>query len=108
MNKFPQNGIWSTFADEMNNVTAIATNGKEKAQNANAKKCQSALVQCIDLLLDTRAKLLDSNPETKRALDDRVNTNEEQPQRKKEKLRNMKAYWNPTTRKLSLFEMKPL
>merc|ERR1712020_209229 len=54
MNKFPQNDIWSAFVDEMNNGT---TNGTDKAQNANVKKCQSALVQCIDLLLDTRAKL---------------------------------------------------
>ena len=87
MNKFPQNDIWSAFVDEMNNGTANATNGKEKAQNANVKKCQSALVQCIDLLLDTRAKLLDSNPETKRALDDRVNANEEQPPKKKRKIK---------------------
>ena len=87
MNKFPQNDIWSTFADEMNNVTAIATNGKENAQNGNVKKCQSALVQCIDLLLDTRAKLLDSNPETKRALVDHENANEEQPPKKKRKIK---------------------
>lgn len=87
MNKFPQNDIWSAFVDEMNNGTANATNGKEKAQNANVKKSQSALVQCIDLLLDTRAKLLDSNPETKRALDDSVNANEEQPPKKKRKIK---------------------
>ena len=87
MNKFPQNDIWSTFVEEMNNGTVNATNGEEKAQNANVKRCQSALVQCIDLLLDTRAKLLDSNPDTKRALDDRKNANQEQPPKKKRKIK---------------------
>ena len=87
VNKFPQCDNWSILTNELvcnSNDEDI----KKKDENNVIKYCQSSLTKALNLLLETRSKLLESNPETKEALfsDEDDKEENDEPCRKRRKL----------------------
>jgi len=68
INKFPQHDSWSTHVEKLKvDQESTVTGNTNNKISATIKSCQSSLTNLLDLLLSTKTKLIENNPEMKRA-----------------------------------------
>ena len=91
MNKFPQSKNWEVFNAELNGIEDDQ-HGEKREKDVNVKKCQLAVAKLNELLLITRHKLSESNPETNIAVSSEEDPISEQPTRKRRKVKEYERY----------------
>ena len=91
VNKFPQSTKWKEFNAELNGIKDNEL-GEKTDKDINVKKCQSAIAKLNDLLLITRHKLSESNPESNIAVSSEADLTSEQPSRKRRKVKEYERY----------------
>lgn len=90
MNKFPHSKNWEVFNAELKGIEDDQ-HGEKRDKDINVKKCQSAVAKLNDLLLITRHKLSESNPETNIAVSSEEDPISEQPSRKRRKVKEYES-----------------
>ena len=91
INKFPQSENWEVFNAELNGMENDQ-DGERREKDVNVKKCQSSVAKLNDLLLITRHKLSESNPETNIPVSSAEDPISDQPTRKRRKVKDYERY----------------
>ena len=87
INKFPQHDSWPSFVEDIQ-AQESSKNG-DIVKNDTIKKCQSSIMNLLELLISTKTKLIENNPEIKRAYSSHENSQDDsndQVPRKKRKI----------------------
>jgi len=87
-NKFPQHNSWPLFVENIKDSNDSTHNGDVDEHGDTIKNCQSSIAKLLDLLLSTKSKLVENNPEIKRKIsdDNDKDSSYDQAPRKKRKI----------------------
>lgn len=85
-NKFPQHNSWPLFVENIKDSNDSSHNGDVDKHGDTIKNCQSSIAKLLDLLLSTKSKLVENNPEIKRKIsadNDQDNSYDQAPRKKR-------------------------
>ena len=94
INKFPQHSSWPLFVENIKDGKDSTHNGDVDKHDDTIKNCQSSIAKLLDLLLSTKSKLVENNPETKRKIshDGDEDNSHDHASRKKRKIADYERY----------------